>query len=208
MDLHRFVKEMFFPRWCCGCAKYGELLCENCFSQLEFSGESSSTFEFLDSITALVDFEKVSKSLIYQLKYASVKEIALVCARMMYLYGNFSSSTYITSIPLHRFRQANRGYNQAEEIAREFSRLVGIPYIQTLYRVVHTHNLASIAHPEERKRIIAGQLAINPGLNLRGATILIVDDVWTTGATMNEAARILKSNDAKKVCGATFAHGR
>jgi competence protein ComFC len=180
-----------------------------CFSQLEFSSVTSTHTEFLDSFYSLVVFEKVSKALIHQLKYKSVKEIAVVCARMMYMYGSFPPSHVITCIPLHRKRFSQRGYNQAEEIARELSRLLGVTYLNTLQRIVHTQNLASISDPEERKNVISGQFTTNHDVvaNIQNKNIMIVDDVWTTGSTLEEAARILKSAGAAQVLGVTFAHG-
>jgi ComF family protein len=208
MGITRIVKELFFPRWCCGCKTYGSLLCDDCFSQLEFSSKFETT-AFLDSVTSLVIFEKISKSLVHQLKYQSVKELAIMSARMMYMYGNFPHAEVITSIPLHRYRLAYRGFNQAEVIAREFSRLLNKPYIPLLERIVHTSNLATITNPDERQKIIEGQFRL---LNIAkdyviSKKILIIDDVWTTGATLNEAARTLKKEPIESINGYTFAHG-
>jgi competence protein ComFC len=209
MNLKKIIKEIIFPRWCCGCNSYGTLLCEKCFSNLQFSNQEKIHTSYLDSIASLVSFEKISKALVHQLKYQSVIELGVVCARMMYLYGNFPETELVTSIPLHRYRSAQRGFNQAEVIAKELAKLLQLPYLTVLQRNIHTSNLASVSNTEDRKRIISGQFSLlqKNKQQFINKNILIVDDVWTTGATLEEATRILKLNNVKAVHAYTFAHG-
>lgn len=208
MDVGRSILEVFFPRWCCGCNTHGELLCPRCLARLTFSDVTDITGPYVASISAVVDLDPISRSLIHQLKYQSVKELSLVCARLMFLYGTIPPVDALTSIPLHTKRYSERGFNQAEEIGLELSRLLNIPYLRLLKRIKHTTNLARITDHEKRKQLIVNQFAIEPRyINyLKNTEILLIDDVWTTGATLNEAAKVLNYYKAKTVHGFTFAH--
>lgn len=203
------LQDILFPRWCCGCNKYGVLLCEKCFSKLEFSTTTETKFKYLDAISSLVTFEPVSKALIHQLKYNSVKEIAKLCARLMFMYGSIPSTSLITSIPLHPIRQCHRGFNQAEEIARELALLHKRPYFTMLKRTRNSDNLASVADSTRRSKIIENQFELLVPLTQYAKTtsVLIIDDVWTSGATLAEAAKILRQKQIGCVYGMTFAHG-
>lgn len=205
----RIIKELFFPRWCCGCKRYGELLCSRCFSMLQFSNETIYDHVSLSSISSLLMLEPISRSMIHQLKYNSVKEVAVLCARMMFLYGSIPKSEVITSIPLHPYRQNSRGFNQAEEIARELAKLLHQPFITTLYRSKHSINLASIKDVKIRKKVISGQFTINPVCIpfIQNKKVLLIDDVWTTNATLGEAANTLLQGNPTSIDAFTFAHG-
>lgn len=199
---------LIFPQWCANCGSYGELLCKDCFLKIEFSGIEPKKTEYCDGIFSACKLNSVTKNSIYQLKYGSVKQLGKICARILYLYSSFPEADYITDIPLHPTRKNSRGFNQAEEIAKELSQLLKYQYLATLDRTINTRNLASIVNPEERAKVIQNQFKLKPAaLVIKDKRVIIVDDVWTTGSTLNEAARILKMGGAQSVFGVTFAHG-
>lgn len=208
MNISELLIDVVFPQWCCSCNSYGELVCPKCFSLLEFNSEAKSD-QNVDSFYALTSLSTVSRSMIHALKYDSVIDVAKVCARMMYLYGKIPKIDCITSVPLHPIRQAERGFNQAAEIGSELASLLGIPYYEILQRDIHTQNLASINEPQLRKAIIKKQFSAlaNSLTHIRGARTAIVDDVWTTGATIAECAWVLKQHGAHETHGITFTHG-
>lgn len=148
--------------------------------------------------------------MIHQLKYSSVKSISTVCAQMMFMQGSLPTVDVVTSIPLHRLRKNSRGFNQAEEIATQFASQSNMPYATLLQRLTHTTNLAQITNIRTRKKVIEHQFTIIPhyASQLSNKTILVIDDVWTTGATLEEVAKILKSHGVKEVHGFSFAHGQ
>jgi len=106
--------------------------------------------------------------------------------------------TWIAPVPLHWFRRLHRGYNQAEALALGLSKRLGLPIHQLLKRVRATDRLA---HQKASERIAAMRDAFSAraGLCLEGRTILLVDDILTTGATAGAAARALKKAGAKRV---------
>src|SRR5271166_3018856 len=111
---------------------------------------------------------------------------------------------WIVPIPLHRWRQLQRGYNQAEALAKGLSRSLGLRVHQPLRRINATDRLAHKT-ASDRVEVMrhAFRTRLEPGLN--GRTILLVDDILTTGATCGAAARALKQAGAKQVIVAVLA---
>jgi ComF family protein len=112
--------------------------------------------------------------------------------------------TWIVPVPLHWWRHLLRGYNQAEALAKGLSRSLGFRFCQPLRRIKATDRLA---HKTASDRMDAMQQAFRSqcNLGLSGRTILLVDDILTTGATCGAAARVLKQAGARRVIVAVVA---
>jgi ComF family protein len=108
-------------------------------------------------------------------------------------------------VPLHWRRERSRGYNQSRELARQLSPLLGLPVeAKAARRTRATAPLAKTMHREERRRIVAGAFAARPEM-VAGRNILLVDDVVTTGATLDACASALMDAGAKIVRCVTWA---
>jgi ComF family protein len=105
---------------------------------------------------------------------------------------------WIVPVPLHWWRRWRRGYNQAEALARGLARRLDLPLRQPLRRVVATERLAHKGRTE-RAEVMHGAFIARPNRQLAGRTVLLVDDVLTTGATCGDAARALKKAGAVRV---------
>jgi ComF family protein len=112
--------------------------------------------------------------------------------------------TWIVPVPLHWWRRWCRGYNQAEALARGLARRLNLPVRQPLRRVTATERLAHKGRTE-RAGIMHGVFHSRPSRQLDGRTILLVDDILTTGVTCGDAARALKKAGAKQVIVAVMA---
>ncbi|MGB7541968.1 MAG: ComF family protein [Burkholderiales bacterium] len=149
-----------------------------------------------DRTTALWRYEFPCDRLVQSLKYHARLALAGFFA------GTLASKPLprvdlIVPMPLHPRRLAARGFNQAVEIARLLSRLVAIPTeSRRVWRVKDTMPQTDLPY-EERAKNVRGAFACGPDLS--GRTVAIVDDVMTTGATLNELARILKRAGAARV---------
>jgi ComF family protein len=110
----------------------------------------------------------------------------------------------IVPVPLHWRRRWNRGFNQAELLAREVSRHRRIPLLNALRRSKATANQAGLTSAG-RRRNIAGAFQSRAGVDLHGKRVLLIDDVFTTGATAGACARALKKAGAGTVCLLTLA---
>jgi ComF family protein len=102
-------------------------------------------------------------------------------------------------VPLHRRRLWSRGFNQSALVARELSRRTGLPVaVDALRRIRSTPPLKGMGM-RQRRRTVAGAFRANGAADLRGRTIILIDDVLTTGSTANACARVLKRAGAERV---------
>ncbi|MEN8253075.1 MAG: ComF family protein [Patescibacteria group bacterium] len=221
--------DLLFPKFCVSCDKMGSFLCKKCFlkvkpykqktclpnRQVKLDLEKS----YLDMVYAAAFYEKPISTLIHELKYKSVKDIGITCARMMKYLLNIPKADLISYVPLHKKRLRERGFNQAEVIAQELSKLTNIPYQKLLIRTKHNKPQSNISSRE--KRLSRMQDAFSPlhsverdssprlarTRRVRPKSVILIDDVCTTGTTLNECAKILKVNGVKKVIGLVVAHG-
>lgn len=111
-------------------------------------------------------------------------------------------SYIITAIPLSKKRERERGFNQAECIARAVSEHSGIPYARLLERNKVTKAQAKLSAAERQENVAdAFQISPQRNLELTGKTVILVDDVVTTGATLHEAAKTLRqTGDGHIIC--------
>ena len=127
----------------------------------------------------------------------------LIVARLPMLEGEW----LVVPVPLHRWRLWSRGFNQAALLAAELAKRDGLTLlVDALVRRKHTSMLGGLGR-KARARALAGALAVNPRRRerLRGAQVLLVDDVLTSGATSEACTRALKRAGAEKVVIACFA---
>lgn len=147
----------------------------------------------------------------YELKYCHNRDVAEFFGKALAAeFGDYIRGVGIDAIvpiPLHRKRKRQRGYNQAELIANELSRVCGIPVYPNLLKRVRVTRAQKELNDAERKNNVknAFQLCKN-GVKLN--QILLVDDIYTTGATLDAAVRPLLESGAQAVYGVTVCVGR
>jgi ComF family protein len=119
-------------------------------------------------------------------------------------FSNLPSNALVVPVPLHWWRHWGRGYNQAEALAEGMARRLKLPVRRLLRRVVATRKLAELG-VTARGEIVRNVFRTRTRFNLAGRTVLLVDDVLTTGATCGAAARALKQAGAARVVVAVVA---
>ena len=152
------------------------------------------------------------KEIIHQLKYEPfVKDLAKTLTELIiahfFLLDNKKvwENKILVPIPLERKKLKWRGFNQAEEIAKELANKLGIPLLtECLKKIKITLPQAELSEKERKGNIKGAFLARNTNL-IKNKKVLLVDDVYTTGATMEEAAKVLKEAGAKEVWGVVVA---
>lgn len=164
---------------------------------------------FFDLARAVLLYRGAAREVIHTLKYKRRLEVAPVLGRPMFLYlkRELGDDTFdaIIPVPLHPARERKRGFNQAELIAEEVARLAHIPLIpEVLLRIKSTKQQTQVPL-EKRRQNVAGAFALRIPEPIFDKTILLIDDVYTTGNTVNEASRVLKEGGASTVCVLTFA---
>jgi ComF family protein len=111
----------------------------------------------------------------------------------------------IIPVPLHPKRLRWRGFNQSVLLARQISHAYKIPMDPFVLRRDHETAPQTQLAEDERRKNVRGAFTLNPDRSVDGKNILLVDDVYTSGATVNECSRILKRNGSKQVFVVTLA---
>lgn len=212
----QWLIEVVFPRFCVGCSRIGVWWCHNCHNQTEFLHtplDFLSDDSFLDEVWAAVNHKPPASSLVTKLKYNSVKELSTTIAKIMYMSLPLPSVDVVTAVPLHPKRQRERGFNQAAEIVRQVAGFWKIPYIPLLLRTEHTSAQAKIKSRQDRRSRLRSAFEPSPWLMQKAnkhentiKSVMIIDDVVTTGSTLESCAAVLKQAGIKQVLGAGFCH--
>jgi len=225
--------DFIFPKYCVNCKKFGDYLCANCFSRLSFDTKNiclvcgNASYDGKthpncrkknspEGVFTGVVFNKISKKLIYQFKYRpylsglSVFITDLLCDSLIqdeeFMKQIANGEWLMVPIPLSKAKYRKRGYNQAEIIAKELGKRLNIKVIDCLERTKETKTQVGLGKKERRENI-EGAFRIKEKFEnkLKGENILVVDDVLTTGSTIYEATKVLKSLGSIEVWGVAFA---
>jgi len=212
--------EYLAPATCLNCGREGGLLCATCLPQavvakagtcyrcnrLSSGGRTCVACRRHSQLAGVMVVSHYSGSiqdLVGQLKYHGQQSAASLCARLIAAQLVGQDFTLVTAAPSAPSRQLQRGYNQAELIARGVAAQLGLPYANVLRR---TSNTRQVGHNRSERFNQAEQAyAASSSRLIYGAQILIIDDVVTTGATMAACAAALREVGAKSVWGAVVA---
>lgn len=228
------ILDFIFPKYCVNCRKLGSYLCANCLTYISFDTEEICVVcnrpainglthpgcfgkYTINGVFSAISYKGAAKKLIYNFKYnpflADLKNVLvdlfyenLIQQEAFYSICKNSKSLILTPIPLHSSKLRSRGYNQAEILAIALAQKLGFPTFNFLKRVKKTSSLAGLTQ-KIRKENIKGAFEAEKDKKemLKNATIFLVDDIFTTGATLNEAAKMLKKSGAKAVYGLALA---
>ncbi|TSC90918.1 MAG: phosphoribosyltransferase [Parcubacteria group bacterium Gr01-1014_2] len=188
-------------------------LCFSCRA-LRSLGEGGQDHFYLDRLLYPFPYQdfKIQK-VVKAFKYRFIKELEIPLGRLMVSYLekiknkiDLNDSTLVP-VPLHKRKFNSRGYNQSELIAQQLSKFLNFRVANNcLIKNKATKDQASLKN-EQRTKNIKGVFKCAEPEQMREKRILLVDDVYTTGTTMNECARVLKDEGAKEVIGLTIARG-
>jgi len=170
-----------------------DLLCASCLAQ-------PPSF---DSARSSMRYDDASRDMILAYKHADRTEIAISFAPLMITAGAdfWKNKPGLIPVPLHPFRLLKRRYNQAALLAQLIAKHLSLTYLpDTLLRVRHTPPQGHLS-PQDRNANVKRAFRLNPRVadHVKGADLVVIDDVYTTGATVNACARVLKEAGAKTV---------
>jgi ComF family protein len=160
----------------------------------------------LDGIRSVALFEGTLRGAIHQFKYSYMRDLAVPLGELLVSYCQETplAADVIVPVPLHVRRLAERGYNQAALLAQYLGSALGIPvYCDCLRRSRYTESQTRL-NAQERSRNVDGAFACTRS-GIRGARVLLVDDVCTTGATLGACGRALEQGGARSVWALTVA---
>ncbi len=209
--------DFFYPQRCVGCeGRASDVLCRACFDALPtigrpvcarcgmptafvtFACEECKNVDFgFEGARAALRYEGVGKEVVHSLKYGGYTRVVerLAAPLMDGALDGGGRFDAVVPVPLHRSRLRRRGFNQAGLLARGVARRINVPVSDTLQAVRRTRDQVDLS-AEERRANVEG--AYSTKGRVRGA-ILLVDDVFTTGATMSSCAETLVRAGAREV---------
>ncbi len=231
----REIVDIVVPLFCLNCGQHGEIICSDCLSLIDindkiycpycqvprFVGQNnqgdgrcprhrnkslqgvlcSSSYEdrFLRNIIKKYKYAPFYEELKYPLAKLLMAHFALVEPRILK-----SPSLLIVPVPLYKSKKNWRGYNQAEKITQILSLRMNIPFSLALKREKNTAPQPGLGK-KEREENIKKAFAVKEKEEIKGRDILLIDDVFTSGATMIECAKTLKKAGCHAIWGATVA---
>ena len=181
----------------CGKPQPSGILCPSCVSwQAE-----------IDGIRSPFRFDGVIRQAIHQLKYRNLRALAVPLAKLLqdYLTTSHVPGEALVPVPLHQKRLRQRGYNQSRLLAQELGKLINFPVVDDcLIRLRHAPPQARTSTVDERRSNVADAFTCRDH-RLRDKQVLLVDDVSTSGATLDACATALKAAGASSVWGLVLA---
>jgi competence protein ComFC len=211
-----FLLNILFPTKCIGCGANDEIICDICIGNIRLTERETDK-----NIIALFDYrDQIIKKAIWELKYHHKRYIGEKLGGLLYenMIEDISDmkiqvsgrSILVIPVPISSIKNKIRGYNQSLSIAKGFCREVDKNVFEIknniIYKKINTLPQARITNRARRLENVRGVFDIRNEEIIKGRTIIVIDDVTTTGATMNEIIKILKKSGAKKVVGFAVAH--
>ena len=221
----RSLLDALYPLECVGCGDSGKAICDRCaanlsalkppycrtcavpgnFARCQTCAESVRQF---DGIRAPYRYAGTMRQAILALKYGGIKASAPQLGDLLadYLDDNPLPGEVVTAVPMHARRLRERGYNQADLLARRVAARCNLQYdAELLFRTRQVEPQAGIGSAAQRAVNVADSIAVSTDHDVAGAGVILIDDVATTGSTLETCASALKRAGAASVWGLTLA---
>lgn len=229
-----FLLDLFFPKTCVGCENNGTYLCDRCFLTIKilknqkcpnckrsnlfgkFCNLNCSKNFYFDQLLVCTDYQNDTvKKLIKTFKYRFVKELIPCFYNVFFTFLNYFKNYFsnkniiVVPVPIYSRKFNERGFNQSELISKLVINIFkNFKFCDCL---IKTESLTAQAKLRKKERLenLKGSVSFNPNFKdkIENQFILLIDDIVTTGSTLNECSKILKINGAKYICCLTFASG-
>lgn len=206
MKLFKQLSALLFPPRCVFChhiLEHDDVICEECSASLPYrpKNKRTDTFPYIDACIAPFYYEDAVRDAIMRYKFYGVRGNADVFARLMlecYHQDLFGKTDLVSWVPVSRRRLRKRGFDQAEQLAKSLCALVGRTPVKTLIKIRNNNpqSLQKTAAGRRANVIGAYRLTKEP---VSGKSVLLIDDIITSGSTISECAYMLRAAGAKKV---------
>jgi len=212
----RSIINFVFPPKCIFCGGVLDFqktleICGSCYNTITFTGSTSirpDVRSHYDRVISVCEYSGIVKAALIKYKFFNKAGYyrafaGLLCDKVKKM-TNAGEFDIIISVPLHKNRERVRQYNQSGLIAKTLSRELKIPGSRLLVRTRDT-NTQSLTSRKERGSNVKGAFKVHCPQMIHGKSILLVDDILTTGNTLDECSKVLKEAGARSICAAVIA---
>ena len=216
-NFKNFLYELFFPKFCLNCKREGSFLCRDCAALFEISGfHKVFKTKHLDDLYFALEYKNpLIKKLIQNYKYEPfIKELSKPLSSLLFAHLQLLDiplpihESIIVPIPLKKKRLKWRGFNQAEELAVELSSFLSVPMVKNVLIKKHNTTAQTKLSGNKRKKNLLGVFTCQNKSKIKNKKILLVDDIYTTGSTLEATAKVLKNSGAKEITGIVIAKAK
>lgn len=216
-----YLLDIVFPRVCVGCRRVGEYICQKCQQKLVkpaqicpscnkpsldgWTHPKCRTRYSLERLIVGLTYRGMVQDCLKKVKYKSAWEVI----SFLYKIWNPSlglSGVVITSVPMWRQKEKIRGFNQAQILAELIAIDYRVPNIVLLKRIKETKPMFGLGRDERLANVRDSfEISADQIQQIKNCRVILVDDVWTTGSTIRECAKVLKRSGVKELWGVTLA---
>lgn len=208
-----YILSLIYPSKCVFCGKVIDKsdICNDCAKSLPYTKGDNvyQKFPFVDKCISPLYYKDYVRRAVLRLKFSGCscysRRLGAIMSECAENNLDCGSIDMISCIPLSKKRLHDRGYNQAELLAREIAKTVDVKYMPMLKKIKHNMAQSTIKDAKHRAVNVVGAYTVIDQGAVKGKHILLVDDVVTTGSTISECARMLKNAGAKAVYCITLA---
>ena len=232
-EFKKLIFDTIFPKKCIACRKEGSYICDNCFAYIDLTKKqqcpkckndshqgsycSSCQSRSLDGLFVMADFDDpILSQAIHCFKYNFISDLGSALAEIYktndelgQFVNSYKKNIAVAAVPLHKKRELHRGFNQSEILAERFAHMNNLVHIPKLItRIRNTVSQVEIGDASSRKLNVKDAFNIDNFNLVKGKRVIIVDDVYTTGATLTECSRALKQGKPEGINGLVLARGK
>lgn len=197
--------DILFPKVCLNCGKYGEnYLCSSCFDKMDLRFKifpiSKKSYNFL---IYLGKYKEEIRKRLLELKFYNKAYINEYFLEFLIKDKNIcdflNKFDIIIPVPMHKDKKLRRGYNQTEIFAKNLSKKLNVGYEDDVLIKFKENKTQSLLLPNERTKNVKDVFRIKNSFKLKNKNIILVDDIFTTGATVNVCSSLLKKSGASEI---------
>lgn len=226
-----FLIDLFWPKFCLGCGQIGAYLCLKCQNKIKIFNKEICFYcsrpsplglthpnckkpGRFDGFWALYEYKSIIRDVIKEFKYRRATEIwremsFFIKPENLLFLKRWPKIDFFQPIPLYKKKMNERGFNQAKIIANFLKKYHNLPIADFVWRVKNTKSQTKLKTDRQRLINLKGAFRLNDNKKqiIKNANILLIDDVVTTGATVNQATKVLKKAGAGQIFVFALAKG-
>lgn len=208
IKLKQITENCIFPNKCILCGKLINIdeakgICKICGDTLPYLNINACLSQFdINNGFSMLHYTDMVKKFAYRFKYQDDAYCARVLGSEMgrfFIERNLFSADIAVPVPIHRKRKRIRGFNQSYILAAEFSKICGIPVYPNVLKRIRNTTEQYLLSPVMRIENVKGAFTAKNLKTIKNKNILLIDDIYTTGSTINECTKVLKEAQAKNV---------